>query len=96
MATKAPKCRFCGKAHWANCDWGASNIASNKEENDASNTAPPVVDAEVAIPASREAQPKGAVAVGEVLGEKQRWDRAAYNAYQREYMRAYRERKKNG
>ena len=86
---KAPKCRLCGVLHWShephqfasNEEGSASNTvhASNKKGKADKNTAKAN---EVEIPNELPVATPLSAPV-----PKQRWDRAAYNTYQREYMK---------
>ena len=73
----APKCRICEKRHWGLCETFDPIKEDVAELLVASNTASNVPDA----------------SNGSASNRKQRWDRSAYNAYQREYMRRKREHK---
>lgn len=95
---KPPKCRLCGHEHWLS---EPHIFASNTESasNGASNKASGVTRKKVvAVPvsagdASTVKRPASGVAVraaqssADARPSKQRWNREAYNAYQREYMR---------
>ena len=88
-----PKCKLCGERHWLSEGHKfASNTASNKlgASNRVHLTASNMLSMGEGAPV-----PRGEVAgdrnraeaqVSEAL-PKQRWNRTAYNAYQREYMR---------
>lgn len=95
-----PKCRVCGALHWLSeghvfASNSASNAASNKglASNNASNRKPEdsgggvggvggsIGDGGAVLVAA------GGVVEDSGVGNKQRWNREAYNAYMREYMR---------
>lgn len=98
---KGPRCRVCQEEHWGReahvwkgevaeprelCRPRASNAASNlasASNRSASNGGDGVVEASPAV--NREAGVRFSASP-----QKQRWDREAYNAYQRELMRARR------
>lgn len=77
---KAPRCRVCQEEHWpreAHVFPAAPSSATSEEaERGASN--PPQADGAASNGASN------------ARGPKQRWERAKYNAYQRDLMRARR------
>ncbi len=89
---KPPKCRLCQAMHWnnephafaSNTEEAASNSASNTKRKAAPHApAAPLPDATVAAEPVAES-----VSVGKA--QKQRWDRKAYNEYQRKLMKAKR------
>ena len=78
MAT-VPKCKFCGVREWGHTCYkpAASNEHLTVERGSRVGQGP--YRSQVASP-------------GPTVSTKQRWSQEAYNAYMREYMRAYRQR----
>lgn len=83
---KPPKCKACGVEEWRHVCGGASNAASNKSKAASNRT----VQQEAVSAIESPAAPVSVAGAG----AKQRWSREAYNAYQRDWMRTERAKKK--
>jgi hypothetical protein len=99
--TRMKKCELCFTEHesWqahkfaSNSASNGGSVASNKRSADAGSVA--AVDGLHHEPETAGPGISGNRRQGVLESPKQRWPRESYNAYQREYMRTYRLKKKN-
>lgn len=89
----APKCRNCGKVEWKHV-CGGLNEATKAGLGIRRGVPKGRPEKARSLEAERQQAVLGGGSEGLRKDAKQRWPRDLYNAYQREYMRAYRAKKK--
>jgi len=83
------KCDGCGKEYWATQEW----LHKGCERSSGSN---PAGGVDITGARDRIDLVSGGDDTAKSVATKQRWSRQAYNAYQRDYMRSYRLKKRAG